>query len=682
METGESLLNKEKRINKRLVPLLVVGSLTGMATYLYESFSDTQAEWQQWAWVVHAIVGIALTIQLVPYIMVHAQRTLAFRRWWLVASGVMMLLCLIIFMVTGSLLIFAGQTEQTLWIIQLHIYASFAFITFTAFHLVHHGIKIFSWQQAKPFISLPSGLSRVLLLSLCSGFIATLVLAGFERVIKTPYSVEAVVADYELPYGQHPFRPSQTETWHGLFVDPRQIANSENCATCHPQIFAEWRSSMHKHAASDKTYVTNVSLLAEQKGIAAIRYCEGCHSPVALLTGQLTKGGDHGGIENTPANFEGVGCMGCHGISEVVHLDGVASYLFEPGKDYLFDGVDNALTNSIRNLLIRLKPDQHKQDLARAVIASPEVCATCHAQFMDKDMNNWGWVKMQDDYAAWLNSPYSQQHQEVFSSAAVRRCHDCHMPLVDSSDPSANEQGKHRSHRFPAANTVIPLITGDSEQLAITKRFLQNNKMRISIEAPRRQDATQDQLALDQAIRTDNQTPYYWYLGEAVSLKVIVSNIGVGHNFPGGTLDLNEAWVAVTVIDASSQVVYQTGELMNDGNVDPNAHFYRSLPTDRQGNLVWKHDLFNRVGEAYKDFVPAGESDILTVQFNIPAWAKGPLTISAALKYRKFNQRYAQWALKDLYQPIPVIDVARSALAVPLKIRPELERKLTFVQQE
>ena len=43
--------------------------------------------------------------------------------------------------------------------------------------------------------------------------------------------------------------------------------------------------------------------------------------------------------------------------------------------------------------------------------------------------------------------------------------------MSDGRDPSANAQGQHRSHRFLGANTVVPLITGDIEQLQMTKEF-------------------------------------------------------------------------------------------------------------------------------------------------------------------------------------------------------------------
>jgi len=673
MKNRETLLDREKSTNSLLTILIVLASISGFITY----FVEGHGEWQQWAWLLHAVVAVALTVQFVPYLFVHLQRTLAFRRWSLVSSGSVTVGAIFVLVATGSVLVYVGQTEQQSWLLQYHVYGAFAFVSLILLHIVLHATTLTKKRRQvlpRTYASVESGLGKqivvVILITVC-----VVALLGFStKALRTPYSTDPIVADYEKPYGEHPFRPSQTETWHNQFVDYRQIGNSNDCSGCHSEITKEWRSSIHRHAASDKTYVTNVSLLAKNRGVAATRYCEGCHSPVALLSGQLSEGGDHGGIEGTLAFDEGVGCMGCHGIKRATHLNGVASYEFEAAQDYLFSGTDNDGLTSLRNFLIRLRPDQHKNDLARPVLSSPKLCATCHAQFMDKDMNNWGWVKMQDEYAAWLDSPYSQQHDKTFSNQDLVRCQDCHMPLVDGSDPSANEQGQYRSHRFLGANTVVPLITGDKEQLKLTKEFLQKNKMRINIEEPRRKDATQTLMSLDESIRTDTQTPYYVYLGEQVEIKVIVSNIGVGHNFPGGTLDINEAWVAITVMDASSQVVYQSGQIQEDNTVDPDALFYRSLPIDKAGNHVWKHDLFNRVGEAYKNFVAAGQSDILSYKFQVPEWAKGPLTITATLKYRKLNERYARWALQELYQPIPIIDVAKNSLALPVKIRSEVEK--------
>jgi hypothetical protein len=57
----------------------------------------------------------------------------------------------------------------------------------------------------------------------------------------------------------------------------------------------------------------------------------------------------------------------------------------------------------------------------------------------------------------------------------------------------------------------------------------------------------------------------------------------------------------------------------------------------------------------------------------VPAWAKSPLTVTATLKYRKLNQRYAKWALKEKYVDIPVVDLAWDSLDIPVRIRKEVE---------
>ena len=75
------------------------------------------------------------------------------------------------------------------------------------------------------------------------------------------------------------------------------------------------------------------------------------------------------------------------------------------------------------------------------------------------------------------------------------------------------------------------------------------------------------------------------------------------------------------------------------------------------------------VGESFRRVIKAGESDIVSYDFVVPAWAKSPLVVTVTLKYRKLNERYARWALKDKYVKIPVVDIAWDSLIVPIKIR-------------
>lgn len=673
MINNKELLKREKNLTLIATAITIACALTGVVTYII----NDHFVWVQWTVLFHLLLGIACSFILALYLITHFNRVVGFRRPSVLISGLLTILLFFGFVYSGWNMLFLGQRENSQWVYNSHLIFSVFFIFFVVLHLFLH-VKLLPEKRKNhraesiyPSLSILkiNDLVRFNVIIILLIFLVTIIYQlSLEEYINT-----TIVGKYEYNYGQHRFRPSQTETSNNAFIDQRRIANSHKCIACHETIVKQWISSVHSQAASDPTYVTNINLLAQKKGISATRYCEGCHAPVALLTGELTPGGQHGGVAGTPAHIEGVSCMGCHGIESLVHLKGVASFKFKPAKDYLFEQSSHPVLVRLNNLLIRVKPDQHKKDLGKQLFKEAKFCAACHAQFMDKDMNDWGWVKMQDEYSAWLESPYSKSHNENFANATVQRCQDCHMPFVAADDPSSNNQGQIRAHHFPGANTFLPIINNDQNHLQATKDFLQSNKLRISIEEPSRKDALQSLHVLDERLRNAEEAPHYYYLGERAEINVIVTNNGVGHDFPGGTIDINQAWVEFFVFDAEGSIVFSSGTINSDNIVDPAAYFYRSLPVDRYGNLVWKHDLFNMVGESFRRVIKAGESDIVKYTFEIPGWVKSPLTITTALKYRKLNERYAKWALKDKYVKIPVLDLAWDSLDVPIHIRKEVE---------
>jgi hypothetical protein len=317
-----------------------------------------------------------------------------------------------------------------------------------------------------------------------------------------------------------------------------------------------------------------------------------------------------------------------------------------------------------------LKPELHIEELNRELLQDSSFCSACHSQFMDKGMNGWGWVQMQDDFGAWQASHYAGTTQSDHASESVTGCRDCHMPLTAAPDDPAAEDGMVRSHHFAAANTMLALAFDEQEQLERIRQFLKQSKMRISIDPPRKRDSEQSQFALDERVRDSTDTPWYYYLGESVDVNVVVTNSGVGHNFPGGSIDINEAWISFEVFDAQGRAIYNSGSLDADLYVEASATFYRSILVDRSGKEVWRHDLFNMVGATYRRIIKAGTSDIVTYQFEIPGWAQSPLQITATLKYRKLNRRYSTWALADTPMEIPIIDMARVTESVPLRIEP------------
>lgn len=667
-----SVLDRERT---RLVPVsawVIAATTTGLALAIVRAHST----WIQWTLLVHLGAGFGFAIVVAPYVWIHLRRTLGIRRASVLFSGLTTLAPLVALFATGVHLAFVGHLESRPEVLQVHLWSAILLVATTTLHLLLHATTPRPGQTAGGERRFKSA-SREVALAAAIGAATPWILIA---IASAAYDAQRGVPDgqpaiqpYAYDYGDHPFRPSQTETTTGRFVSADRIGRSERCGGCHPAIFEQWRASVHREAASDPTYVRNVDLLAEKKGIAATRYCEGCHAPVALLAGQLTPGGEHGGVAGTPANLEGVSCLTCHATDAVVHLKGVASYRFAPTSEYLFAQTESPLLRRVHDLVLRSRPGVHVREMGRGVLRDARSCATCHAQFMDADVNDWGWVQMQDDYAAWLDSPFSGHHEDGFSNTEAMRCQDCHMPLVEAGDPSADDEGRVRSHFFPGANTVLPALRGDQDQLDSTIEFLQANRLRVSIDPPNRADAQQTLRPVDEGLRGFEEAPYYFYLGERAELRITVSNHGVGHDFPGGTIDLGEAWLEVLALDAEGRVAYASGEIDGEDRVDPEAYFYRSLPIDRRGTLVWRHDLFNMVGESFKRVVKAGQSDLVEYGFEVPAWAKSPLTVSVRLRYRKLNERYAKWALGKLYQPVMAVDMARDALRVPVRVRREVE---------
>jgi hypothetical protein len=667
MDRPASLLDKERAIIPWLAAAFTIAAATGFITRVL----PTHGAWAQFTWLAHIVAGTWLAVLSWPYLPAHFRRTLSVRRPAMLTGGILAAALFLLLYLTGAQIAIFGQSEALRWIGTGHTWLAYSAVVLLAAHLLlHRLLRSRRRRQGKEsrFFSVPRDTLPRVLTSLGVAVFGIGACTGLYALVPSPYHDEAMVKPYEMPYGKHPFRPSQTETSTGGFLDVKRVGDSAECGACHTAITRQWQASMHAHAASDKAYDTSISLLVHRQGIVATRYCEGCHAPTALLSGELSKGGK---LDLPSRLHEGVSCRSCHNIDRVVNLKGVGSYEFRPVHGYLFAGYHNLIATKIHNYLIRIQPRQHRQEMARPVLPSPTLCATCHAQFMDKDVNHWGWVKMQDEFTGWVNSPYSGQSERSFAQTSVRTCVDCHFPKQHLADPSADVTGMTVSHRALGANTAIPYFRGDRKQLEEVQRFLQADRVRVSIDAPTRTDAVRGVKPVNPGVASRDEEPGYFYLGEKVDLNVVVSNIGVGHEFPGGTIDLNQAWVYVRVVDAQNRVIFEDGGINAKGMVDPKAHFYRTLAINREGKHVWQHDLFNMVGDSYRKVIPSGASDVVPFRFAIPDWAKGPMTIAASVRYRKLNQQYAQWALKSPGIRLPITDMARDSVQVALRQRRE-----------
>ena len=495
-------------------------------------------------------------------------------------------------------------------------------------------------------------------------------------------------ANYNYAYGANrPFAPSLARTSTNGAFDPRSLAGSETCGEsgCHTQIYDEWKVSAHRYAAMDPIFQGIQNVMAKQNGPESTRYCGGCHDPISLLSG--SKNIYTTNLTGQLGYNDGISCMVCHSIQKV-DIQGNAAYTIEQPKDYLWQwSADHTAGAVARNFLIRAWPAQHDR-LEKRLYKTPEYCAACHKQFIDKQVNRVGWVQLQNQYDNWAASHWNHKGD----ARATVECRECHMPLQRSNDPAAGnsidamdynrslDDHRHRSHRFLAANNFIPALLhldGGGQQVKLTTEWLQGH---IDIPEIRKK------WAEGPVVRIRIEAPKAIEPGKMMPVRVIMTSNKAGHDYPTGPLDMIQSWVELQVKDANGTIVFTSGRPDDRNFLPPGTFLFKAEPVDQYGNLIDHHNLWDMVGVRYRRSLFPGYSD--TVDYNIlcpsgspgappaknPASrlfsvptgvASGKLHINAILHYRKIDQFLLNYILGE--KPgltAPVVEITSAATTV------------------
>lgn len=433
----------------------------------------------------------------------------------------------------------------------------------------------------------------------------------------------------EAYFGLSPARPAG-----GAFVPAMRLGNSDYCGACHTDVFHQWNSSAHHFSSFNNPFYRHVAVATrERKGPATLKLCAGCHDPLPLLAGEM----DQLDLGAWSANA-GITCLACHRISRV-HGHNGAYELATPALD-AFALTDSAILRPLHSAFVRALPALHRAELSRDLYRAPEYCGSCHRLVTPGEVNGAGDLTVQDDYGQWRDSPFAGH-----AGAGERQtCIDCHMPLVASDDPAARN-GLIRSHRFLGGNTALPALNRDDEQLAEAQRFLRARAPRL-VFAGLRQERGQAELQLQ------------------------VTSERVGHNFPGGTSESNEAWLAVEVHDAAGRRVFASGVAAPDGSLPGDAVFLRAVFLDRDGRPTDR-------GTTATEAVAAGEGRALApaqarsvaYRFRVDAQTRYPLRARARLNWRKFSPAFTRQVFG-----------AREVQALPITILAEAQAELGLAQ--
>lgn len=189
-------------------------------------------------------------------------------------------------------------------------------------------------------------------------------------------------------------------------------------SSCHPNEYAAWKESLHAHTAEDPMMLFAAGVEKATAGPQFVRFCAGCHDPVAVRQGDSKLDGP------------GLTCLGCHDVTALTQAGGNAD--LQPSfHDWTQD---------------------HKAWATQSLelLRSAAFCGSCHDQFVP---------------GTGLQSIATLDEHATSLYATNTPCVDCHMKPVA---PSGYD------HRFPGGNVYMGQRIGDATLVAAQTYNLQH----------------------------------------------------------------------------------------------------------------------------------------------------------------------------------------------------------------
>ncbi len=505
-----------------------------------------------------------------------------------------------------------------------------------------------------------------------------------HRIVNPPTAPLSMAEEGGGP--SSPFFPSSAKTNVGGIIPSNFFMDSETCGECHKDIFDQWNSSAHHFASfNNQFYRKSVEYMQEVAGTQPSKWCAGCHDHAVFFNGRFERP-----IKeqiDTPEARAGLACTSCHSITHVQGSMGQGGFTIEYPPLHELATSRNPFVRTMDRFLTYLNPEPHRRTFMKPFMRldSAEYCSACHKVHLDVPVNDYRWFRGFNDYDNWQASGISGQGARSFYyPPKPLTCVDCHMPLVDSNDPGRHADGKVHNHRFPAANTALPFVNKDEAQMKITRDFLQSGFIRVDIFAASPIDEKSERTPMIRRAQDGPQLMTGFAVGEeaeqhgpivirdvgqvaapldkaqpvlapgsTVRLDVVVRTVRIGHFFPGGTVDAFDVWLELQGKDADGRVIFWSGMVEDGGKgpVEEGAHFYRALQLDGKGNPINKRNAWQARSVQYVRLIPPGAADVAHYRLRIPKDARGPITFTAKLNYRKFSHYYTQFAYAGVPKP-------------------------------
>jgi len=632
-------------------------------------------------YVANVLLHLGLGLALAAAFLVLLVRRPELRRPLAAATA-----CFTAALIFGVFLAVAGNVTDHRWAYWVHIASAFAGIAAIAVAVtaprspVTRGSIVFKRACAAACVLL------LVLPASAAVYRRHVVDARFR--IRNPTIVPASMPE-EGGGPQSPFFPSSAQTNVGGIIPANFFMDSAVCGECHRDIFDQWKSSVHHFASfNNQFYRKSIEYMQSVVGTAPSKWCAGCHDHAVFFNGRFER--PIAEQIDTPEAHAGLACTSCHSIVRVDSTMGNGGFTIEYPPLHELVSSRNRFVRMVDRFVTYLNPEPHRRSFMKPFMRqdAAEFCAACHKVHLDVPVNQYRWFRGFNDYDNWQASGVSGQGARSFYYPETKStCVDCHMPLVRSNDPG-HHHGRVHSHRFPAANTAVPFVNHDTEQLQTTEAFLKSGFVTVDIFAVspiepqsagvamiRRSEAPLPMTGFGVGEEVDQHAPATirdvgmvaapidkaqpaLVPGSTARVDVVVRTRKIGHFFPGGTVDAFDVWLELQVRDSDGRPIFWSGQVTDEGRgpVESGAHFYRSYQLDGGGNPINKRNAWQARSLLYARLIPPGAADVAHFRVSVPSHVKGPLSLVAKLNYRKFSHYYTQFAYAG--QPRPAQDPA------------------------
>ncbi len=295
-----------------------------------------------------------------------------------------------------------------------------------------------------------------------------------------------------------------------------ELLSPESCKKCHPDHYKEWSGSMHAYAADDPLFLAMNARGQRETGGTLGDFCINCHAPMAVREGATTDGLN---AAELPKHLKGVTCIYCHSVTEVTGTHNAPLTLADDGV--IRGGIAEPIETGAHKSQYSSLHDRSKPE-------SASLCGSCH--------------DIVTPLQAHIERTFEEHKNTLFASEqTLLTCGQCHMTGRDglAADVDGVPLRKVHAHTFEGVDTALIDFPEKDSQKALVQSSL---------------DTT---LQAELCVKV---------VGSAVTLEVVLDNVGAGHSFPSGAGQDRRAWVELSA-SLNGAVIYESGVVADGEDV-------------------------------------------------------------------------------------------------------------------